>query len=73
MINFLIYRENKQEIKLEVRISDLRCDKGVGVSFWDLNVRKRILRDFLEVFLVLKVRYEGMNVCDVSMCTVLRF
>jgi hypothetical protein len=50
----------------------VRCAKGVGVSFWDLKVCKRSLRDFLEVFLVLKVHYEGLRVCDVVVCTVLR-
>jgi hypothetical protein len=72
MIDFHICRETKQEIKSEVHKSDLRCAKGVGVSFWDLKVCKRSLRDFLEVFLVLKVHYEGLKVCDVVMCTVLR-
>jgi hypothetical protein len=41
----------------EAHKSDLRCAKGVGVSFWDLKVCKRSLRDFLGVFLVLKVHY----------------
>jgi hypothetical protein len=36
-------------------------------------VCKRSLRDFLEVFLVLKVHYEGIKVCDASVCTILRF
>jgi hypothetical protein len=35
-------------------------------------VCKRSLRDFLEVFLVLKVCYEGMKVFDVVVCIILR-
>jgi hypothetical protein len=42
-----ICSETKQEIKSEVHRSDLRCTKGVGVSFWDLKVCKRSLRGFL--------------------------
>jgi hypothetical protein len=48
------------------------CAKGVGVSLWDLKVCKISLRYFLEVFLVLKVHYEELKVCDVVVCTVLR-
>jgi hypothetical protein len=32
------------------------------VSFWDLKVCKRSLKDFLGGFLVLKVHYEGLKV-----------
>jgi hypothetical protein len=43
------------------------------VSFWDLQVCKRSLGDFLWVFLVLKVNYEGLKVYDSTMCIILRF
>jgi hypothetical protein len=62
----------KQGIKSEVRRSYLRCAKGYGVYFWDLKVCKRSLRDFLGVFLVLKVRYEGIKFCDAPMHTISR-
>jgi hypothetical protein len=54
----------KQGINSEVHISDLRCAKGVGVSFWDLKVFNRSLGDFLAVFIILKVCYEGLKACD---------
>jgi hypothetical protein len=62
----------KQGIKSEVCRSDLRCAKGDGVLFLDLKVCKRSLGDFLGVFLIHMVCYEGLKVCDVSMCIVLR-
>jgi hypothetical protein len=58
---------SKKEIKSKVHKRDLRCAKGVGVSFLDLNVCKRSLRGFL----VLKVRYEAPKVCDATKCIVL--
>jgi hypothetical protein len=64
MIDVGICSETKQDINSEVHISDLRCTKGVGVSFWDPKVCKKSLRDFLRIFLVLKVHYEGLKVCD---------
>jgi hypothetical protein len=42
------------------------------MSFWDLKVCKRSLRGFLELFLVLKVCYEALKVCDDIMFIVLR-
>jgi hypothetical protein len=37
-----------------VHISDLRCAKGVGVSFGDLKVCKRSLRHFLGISMFLR-------------------
>jgi hypothetical protein len=81
MIDVCIFSAIKKEIKSEVRRSDMRCVKGIWVSFWDLKVCKRILRGFSWDFLVLKVCYFEVVMlqcvlflgCDATMCVIVKF